>query len=124
MSRLKFNLSFFLLLFGFSKELVEVSLQAVDPGLVSEVGLQVALVFCQEVVLLGSLIFLGMLILVAQTFWGVLILVHGGLEVAKFFELVGLLQDLIENLPKQTCLLFGVSKTHVHPQEISHFCLP
>ena len=80
--------------------------------------------FCQEVVFLGSLVFLGMLILVAQTFWGVLILVHGDLEVAKFFELVGLLQDLIENLPKQTCLLFGVSKTHVHPQEISHFCPP
>ena len=100
-------------------ELVEVSLQAVDPGLVSEVGLQVALVFCQEVVLLGSL-----LILVAQILWGMLILVHGGLEVSKFFELVGLLQDLIENLPKQICLLFGVSKTHVHPQEISHFGPP
>ena len=83
------------------------------PGLVNEVGLQVTLVFCQEVVLLGSLFFLG-----------ILILVHGGLEVSKFFELVGLLQDLIENLPKQTCLLFGVSKTHVHPQEISHFGQP
>ena len=80
--------------------------------------------FCQEVVLLGSLVFLGMLILVAQIFWGMLILVHGGLEVTEFFELVGLLQDLIENLPKQTCLLFGVSKTHVHPQEISHFGPP
>ena len=100
-------------------ELVEVSLQAVDPGLVSEVGLQVALVFCQEVVLLGSL-----LILVAQILWGMLILVHGGLEVTQFFELVGLLHDLIENLPKQTCLLFGVSKTHVPPQEISHFGPP
>ena len=89
-------------------ELFEVSLQAVDrsflarfPGLVNEVRLQVA-----------------------KIFWGMLILVHGGLEVSKFFELVGLLHDLIENLPKQTCLLFGVSKTHVHPQEISHFCLP
>ena len=96
-------------------ELVEVSLQAVDrpvPGLVNEVGLLVALVF------------LGVLILVAQILWGMLILVHGGLEVTQFFELVGLLHDLIENLPKQTCLLFGVSKTHVHPQEISHFGPP
>ena len=109
-------------------ELVEVSLQAVDrpflapvPGLVKEVGLQV---FCQGVVLLGSLVFLGMLILVAQIFWGMLILVHGGLEVTKFFELVGLLHDLIENLPKQNGLLFGVSKTHVHLQGISRFGQP
>ena len=112
-------------------ELVEVSLQAVDrpflalvPGLVKEVGLLVALVFCQEVLLLVSLVFLGVLILVAQIFWGMLILVHGGLEVTKFFELVGLLQGLIENLPKQNCLLFGVSNTHVHPREISHFGQP